>query len=130
MGLLGLITHVYHFALHQFQVGFQLLGVTMSRTIRRKNGHDLHRFTWDWVTRDSKYGGTYTEKTPETGNAKVRSIAHYHSDAHMGWSAGVFERFIQHKTHRARCRSELALYRKDIEHEVQILSNPRWPYWN
>lgn len=102
----------------------------MSRTIRRKNGHDLHRFTWDWITRDSKYGSTYRERAQTTGKEKARDVAHYHSDAHMGWSAGVFERFIQHKSHRVRARTELSRYRKDNDHEVQVHSNPRWPYWN
>lgn len=102
----------------------------MSRTIRRKNGHDLYYVLTDWVYIDGKYGGKFHQDIAVKGKEKAKRAARYHSDARVGWSAPLYERKLQHATHRMKSKTELIRYKENSEYEVQIHNNPRWPWWN
>jgi hypothetical protein len=101
----------------------------MSKTIRRKNGHDLNYAIRDRNYTDTRLGGAYYHPCTLEGKERRQAIARYHSDMRVGWSAPSFDRKIEHASHRARASQEIVRYYKDDEYEVQILANPRWPYW-
>lgn len=102
----------------------------MSKTIRRKNSHEIKRELRDYDFHVSKYGGEFIVRTQAEGEERKRRLARYHSDAHFGWSAPKYEREVTHAAHRAKAKTEIVKYYKDKDYEIQIRQNPRWPYWD
>lgn len=103
----------------------------MSKTIRRKNGHDRleNRYTRDFV----RVAGDYLRYVQYEGKALEKGLALYHSDNYVtARYANRYpkrDRHIQHKIDRARVSNELARYKKDDEHEVLVRKNPHFNYW-
>lgn len=99
----------------------------MSRTYRRKHGESPF---WARTTCGYDSEGIW-RRVPLEGDELVKSVAKYHSDSGFGHGGpSKWFKTITHREFKRKSKEEIIRYYKDEEYEVQILNNPRWPYWD
>lgn len=100
----------------------------MSRTIRRKTYVPL------WVTTDFMYDKDELLERPVRleGKVRARALHWWHEDKSCFWGARppAGHRQEIERTHRMRCKTELARFRKNPEYEVQLCRKGRLGHWD